>query len=69
MGPRYERGRFGMQAAVGSMRQSDKPHRVKMSTGSFKNPAALPFLLKGVRIGDMPIIYGSPDHWPKEADR
>ena len=47
----------------------DKPFRVKMSTGSFKNLAALPFLLKGVRIGDMPIIYGSLDYWPVEADR
>lgn len=48
---------------------SDKPYRVKMSTGSFKNLAALPFLLKGVRIGDMPIVYGSLDYWPVEADR
>lgn len=48
---------------------SDKPYRVKMSTGSFKNLAALPFLLRRVRIGDMPIIYGSLDYWPVEADR
>jgi len=47
----------------------DKPYRVKMSTGSFKNLAALPFLLKGVRIGDMPMVYGSLDYWPVEADR
>jgi NADH-quinone oxidoreductase subunit D len=48
---------------------NDKPYRVKMNTGSFKNLLALPFLLKGVRIGDMPIIYGSLDYWPVEADR
>jgi len=30
---------------------------------------ALPFLLKGVHIGDLPIIYGSLDYWPIEADR
>jgi len=48
---------------------SDKPYRVKMNTGSFKNLSALPFLLKGARIGDMPIIYGSLDYWPVEADR
>jgi NADH-quinone oxidoreductase subunit D len=48
---------------------SDKPYRVKISTGSFKNLAALPFLLRGVRIGDLPIIYGSLDYWPIEADR
>jgi len=47
----------------------DKPYRVKMSTGSFKNLAALPFLLKRARIGDMPIIYGGLDYWPVEADR
>jgi len=47
----------------------DKPYRVKMTTGSLKNLAALPFLLKGVRIGDLPIIYGSLDYWPVEADR
>lgn len=47
----------------------DKPYRVKMSTGSFKNLAALPFLLRGARIGDLPIIYGSLDYWPVEADR
>ena len=48
---------------------SEKPYRVKMNTGSFKNLPALPFLLKGARIGDMPIIYGSLDYWPVEADR
>jgi NADH-quinone oxidoreductase subunit D len=47
----------------------DKPYRVKMNTGSFKNLSALPFLLKGVRIGDLPIVYGSLDYWPVEADR
>jgi len=48
---------------------SDKPYRVKMNTGSFKNLLALPFLLRGVRIGDLPIVYGGLDYWPVEADR
>ena len=48
---------------------SDKPYRVKVNTACFKNLLALPFLLKGVRIGDLPIIYGSLDYWPVEADR
>jgi NADH-quinone oxidoreductase subunit D len=48
---------------------SDRPYRVKVNTGSFKNLLALPFLLRGARIGDLPIIYGSLDYWPVEADR
>lgn len=48
---------------------SDKPYRVKMNTASFRNLPALPFLLRGNHIGDMPIIYGSLDYWPVEADR
>ena len=48
---------------------SDKPYRVKIMNGSFRNLIALPFLIRNVRVADMPIIYGSLDYWPVEADR
>jgi NADH-quinone oxidoreductase subunit D len=48
---------------------SDKPYRVKIMNGSFRNLIALPFLIRNVHVADMPIIYGSLDYWPVEADR
>ena len=48
---------------------SDKPYRVKIMNGSFRNLIALPYLLRNVHVADMPIIYGSLDYWPVEADR
>ena len=48
---------------------SDKPYRVKIMNGSFRSLIALPYLLRNVHIADMPIIYGSLDYWPVEADR
>jgi NADH-quinone oxidoreductase subunit D len=48
---------------------SDKPYRVKIMNGSFRNLMGIPFLLRNVHVGDMPIIYGSLDYWPVEADR
>jgi NADH-quinone oxidoreductase subunit D len=48
---------------------SDKPYRVKIMNGSFRNLIAIPFLLRNVHVADMPIIYGSLDYWPVEADR
>jgi len=48
---------------------SDKPYRVKIMNGSFRNLIALPHLLRNVHVADMPIIYGSLDYWPVEADR
>ncbi len=48
---------------------SDKPYRLKMNTGSFRNLAVLQPLLKGAHIGDMPSIYWGLDYWPVEADR
>jgi NADH-quinone oxidoreductase subunit D len=48
---------------------SDKPYRVKIMNGSFRNLVALPFLIRNVHVADMPIIYGSLDYWPVEADR
>jgi NADH-quinone oxidoreductase subunit D len=46
-----------------------KPYRVKMSVGSFRNMLALPFLLVGQKLADMPAIYWSLNYWPVEADR
>jgi NADH-quinone oxidoreductase subunit D len=48
---------------------SPKPYRVKASVGSFRNLLALPFLLTGSKLGDMPVIYWSLNYWPVEADR
>lgn len=48
---------------------SDKPYRVKIMNGSFRNLIALPVLIRNVHVADMPIIYGSLDYWPVEADR
>ena len=48
---------------------SDKPSRVKIMNGSFRNLITMPYLLRNVHIADMPIIYGSLDYWPVEADR
>ena len=47
----------------------DKPSRVKIMNGSFRNLVAMPYLLRNVHIADMPIIYGGLDYWPVEADR
>jgi NADH-quinone oxidoreductase subunit D len=48
---------------------SDKPSRVKIMNGSFRNLISMPYLLRNVHIADLPIIYGSLDYWPVEADR
>jgi len=48
---------------------STKPYRVKMSVPSFRNLLALPKLLIGSHVADMPAIYWSLDYWPVEADR
>lgn len=48
---------------------SSRPYRVKISVGSFRNILALPHLLVGSRLGDMPSIYWALNYWPVEADR
>jgi NADH-quinone oxidoreductase subunit D len=48
---------------------SVKPYRVKMNPGSFRNLAAIPYLIRDIHIGDLPVVYGSLDYWPVEADR
>lgn len=46
-----------------------RPYRVKISVGSFRNLLALPFLLTGSKLGDMPSVYWALNYWPVEADR
>ena len=48
---------------------SGKPYRTKISVGSFRNMIALPHLMVGSKLGDMPSIYWSLNYWPVEADR
>lgn len=45
------------------------PYRVKISVPSFRSLPAMPFLLKGGRMADVPAIYWSLDYWPVEADK
>jgi len=47
----------------------DKPYRVRYITGSYRNMAAIPVLLKGGHMADMPTAWWSVDYWPVEADR
>ena len=45
------------------------PYRVKISVPSFRSLSAMPFLLKGNHLADMPAIYWGLDYWPVEADK
>jgi NADH-quinone oxidoreductase subunit D len=70
-GEAYRRVESG-RGALGYYIVSDgtpKPYRVKISVGSFRNMLALPFLLVGNKLADMPSIYWSLNYWPVEADR
>jgi NADH-quinone oxidoreductase subunit D len=70
-GEAYRRVESG-RGALGFHIVSDgtpKPYRVKISVGSFRNMLALPFLLVGQKLADMPAIYWSLNYWPVEADR
>jgi len=70
-GESYRRVESG-RGALGYYIVSDgtpKPYRVKISVGSFRNMLALPHLLVGKRLADMPAVYWSLNYWPVEADR
>ena len=70
-GETYRRVESG-RGALGYYIVSDgtpKPYRVKISVGSFRNMLALPYLLVGQRLADMPAVYWSLNYWPVEADR
>ena len=70
-GEAYRRVESG-RGALGYYVVSDgtpKPYRVKISVGSFRNMLALPYLLVGQKLADMPATYWSLNYWPVEADR
>jgi NADH-quinone oxidoreductase subunit D len=70
-GESYKRVESG-RGALGYHIVSDgtpKPYRVKISVGSFRNMLALPYLLVGNKLADMPAVYWSLNYWPVEADR
>ena len=70
-GETYRRVESG-RGALGYYVVSDgtpKPYRVKISVGSFRNMLALPYLLVGQKLADMPAVYWSLNYWPVEADR
>ncbi|HYB92686.1 MAG TPA: NADH-quinone oxidoreductase subunit D [archaeon] len=48
---------------------TDKPYRVKISAPSFRNISALPHMMKGAHMADVPIIIFSTDPWPFDSDR
>ncbi len=71
IGSVYKRVESG-RGALGCYIVSDKkpePYRVKLSVPSFRNLIALPHLLIGEKLGNMPAIYWSLNYWPVEADR
>lgn len=71
VGETYRRVESG-RGALGYYIISDgtpKPYRVKISVGSFRNILALPHLLIGAKLADMPSIYWALNYWPVEADR
>ena len=65
---RVESGRGSLGCYIVSDGKPE-PYRVKMSVGSFRNLIALPYLLKGEKLGNMPSVYWSLNYWPVEADR
>lgn len=45
------------------------PYRIRFSTASFRSLPVIPFLVKGYRLADVPMIYMSLDYWPVDADK
>ena len=70
-GEAYSRVESG-RGALGHYIVSDgtpKPYRHKMSVPSVRNLSALPHLLKGAKLADLPVIYWSLNIWPVEIER
>ncbi len=65
---RVESGRGSLGAYIVSDKKPE-PYRVKLSVSSFRNLIAMPYLLKGEKLGNMPAVYWSLNYWPVEADR
>ncbi len=70
-GEAYRRIESG-RGALGHHIVSDgtpKAYRHKMSVPSLRNLLALPRLLRGARLADLPVIYWSLNIWPIEIER
>jgi NADH-quinone oxidoreductase subunit D len=70
-GEAYSRVESG-RGALGHYIVSDgtpKPYRHKMSVPSVRNLSAMPHLLKGAKLADLPVIYWSLNIWPVEIER
>lgn len=65
---RVESGRGSLGCYIVSDAKPE-PYRLKLSVPSFRNLIALPYLLKGEKLGNMPSVYWSLNYWPVEADR
>ena len=65
---RVESGRGSLGMYIVSKKKAE-PYRLKISVPSFRNLIALPYLLKGEKLGNMPAVYWSLNYWPVEADR
>ena len=65
---RVESGRGSAGCHIIS-RGKPEPYRLKLSVSSFRNLIALPYLLIGEKLGNMPAVYWSLNYWPVEADR
>ena len=65
---RVESGRGSAGCHIIS-RGKPEPYRLKLSVSSFRNLIALPYLLKGEKLGNMPAVYWRLNYWPVEADR
>jgi len=65
---RIESGRGSLGCYIVS-KGKPEPYRLKLSVPSFRNLIALPYLLKGEKLGNMPAVYWSLNYWPVEADR
>ena len=65
---RVESGRGALGMHIVS-KGKPQPYRLKMSVGSFRNLIAMPHLLTGEKLGNLPPVYWSLNYWPVEADR
>jgi NADH-quinone oxidoreductase subunit D len=46
-----------------------RPYRVRVNTGDSRNLAAMPLVLIGGKVADVPVAHWSLDYWPVAADR
>ena len=60
------RGALGMHIVSDGKPQ---PYRIKINVPSFRNLIAMPHLLTGEMLGNLPPVYWSLNYWPVEADR